>query len=57
MIVLRPYQVETLEKIREAERRGVRRQLVALPTGTGKTVDLLSVNRRSRRPGPGAGAS
>lgn len=35
---LRPYQTEALAAIEEAERRGVRRQLVALPTGTGKTV-------------------
>lgn len=35
---LRPYQREALAAIEEAARRGIRRQLVALPTGTGKTV-------------------
>ena len=35
---LRDYQREAVEAIREAEKRGIRRQLVALPTGTGKTV-------------------
>jgi superfamily II DNA or RNA helicase len=37
-IALRPYQQEALTAIAEAESKGVRRQLVALPTGTGKTV-------------------
>lgn len=35
---LRPYQAECLESIRGAYRSGIRRQLVCLPTGTGKTV-------------------
>ena len=37
-ISLRPYQQEALDAIADAESRGIRRQLVALPTGTGKTV-------------------
>jgi superfamily II DNA or RNA helicase len=37
-IALRPYQDETLAAIDAALGRGVRRQLVVLPTGTGKTV-------------------
>jgi superfamily II DNA or RNA helicase len=35
---LRPYQREALDGIEQAEREGVRRPLVVLPTGTGKTV-------------------
>ena len=47
---LRPYQEEALAAIEEAERRGIRRQLVALPTGTGKTVIFshLIANRGGR---------
>jgi ATP-dependent helicase IRC3 len=37
-IALRPYQVETLEAIAAAEARGIRRQVIHLPTGAGKTV-------------------
>src|SRR5512141_2228993 len=37
-ISLRPYQQEALTAIAEAETKGIRRQLVAWPTGTGKTV-------------------
>lgn len=37
-ISLRPYQQEALAAITEAEAKGLRRQLIALPTGTGKTV-------------------
>lgn len=35
---LRPYQHECLERIRARYRKGARRLLVSLPTGTGKTV-------------------
>lgn len=35
---LRPYQVEALDAIRDGVRRGIRRPLVSLPTGTGKTI-------------------
>jgi superfamily II DNA or RNA helicase len=35
---LRPYQREALEAIGKAEQRGISRPLVALPTGSGKTV-------------------
>jgi len=37
-LALRPYQREALERIREAQARGIRRPLVQMPTGTGKTV-------------------
>lgn len=38
MFALRPYQRQCLEAIEKAYWKGVRRQLVCLPTGTGKTV-------------------
>lgn len=37
-MVLRDYQTECLKSIWDAYKKGVRRQLVCLPTGTGKTV-------------------
>ena len=45
MLTLRPYQTEAIEAVLAAESGGIRRPLVALPTGTGKTVifaDLIS---------------
>lgn len=35
---LRPYQREALDAIRQRYREGIRRPLVSLPTGTGKTI-------------------
>src|SRR5215813_5970292 len=46
---LRDYQNEALTAVTEAERRGIRRPLIALPTGTGKTVVFASLI--ARRPG------
>jgi superfamily II DNA or RNA helicase len=47
---LRPYQEQAIEAVNIAESRGVRRQLVVLPTGSGKTVVLAHlVNRRPGR--------
>lgn len=43
---LRPYQVEAIAAIEEAERRGVRRPLLGLPTGTGKTVIFAALIRK-----------
>jgi ATP-dependent helicase IRC3 len=43
---LRPYQSEAIAAIEEAERRGVRRPLLGLPTGTGKTVIFAALIRR-----------
>lgn len=40
---LRPYQLEALEAIDAAQRRGLRRVLLALPTGAGKTVIFSSL--------------
>jgi ATP-dependent helicase IRC3 len=49
-ISLRPYQQEALAAIAEAESRGIRRQLVSLPTGTGKTVIFAHLlQQRSKR--------
>jgi superfamily II DNA or RNA helicase len=48
-IALRPYQVEALAAIEDAAQRGQRRQLIVLPTGTGKTVIFCELIRR--RPG------
>lgn len=46
---LRPYQRDALEAIRSAEQRGITRQLLALPTGTGKTV--VFAHQAARFPG------
>ena len=40
MLDLRPYQIEALEGIEQAEKEGVRRPLVVHPTGTGKGVEM-----------------
>lgn len=51
---LRPYQEDVLAASAAALERGVRRQAVALPTGTGKTIvfpDLIdaAIAQRGRR--------
>lgn len=38
MIVLRPYQREALEAVLSSEAKGISKQLIVLPTGSGKTV-------------------
>jgi ATP-dependent helicase IRC3 len=43
---LRDYQIEAVEAVQAAAERGVRRPLVALPTGTGKTVVFSELIRR-----------
>jgi superfamily II DNA or RNA helicase len=43
---LRPYQLEAIAAIEEAHRRGVRRPLLGLPTGTGKTVIFADLIRK-----------
>jgi ATP-dependent helicase IRC3 len=43
---LRPYQLEAIAAIEEAENRGVRRPLLGLPTGTGKTVIFAALIRK-----------
>lgn len=48
-LTLRDYQTECLAAIGAAEARGIQRQLVTLPTGTGKTV--IFAHLLQRRPG------
>jgi superfamily II DNA or RNA helicase len=47
-IPLRPYQREALDAIERAAARGLRRVLLALPTGSGKTVVFAHLLRRRR---------
>jgi len=37
-VCLRPYQFEAVERVRDCVRRGARRVLIVLPTGSGKTL-------------------
>ncbi len=46
---LRPYQREAIDAILEARRAGVRRLLVCLPTGAGKTVIFSHLAQLARR--------
>lgn len=48
-LALRPYQLEAVEAVLKAETRGIQRQFIALPTGSGKTVCFAEVIRQ--RPG------
>ncbi len=48
-IVLRPYQRECIEAVLNARRQGVRRMVVCLPTGAGKTVIFSELARLARR--------
>ena len=45
-VTLRDYQLEALTAIEEARQRGINRQLLALPTGTGKTIVFAELIRR-----------
>jgi superfamily II DNA or RNA helicase len=47
---LRPYQREAIDAVLRARRRGVRRMLVSLPTGAGKTVIFAELARLAKRP-------
>jgi len=47
---LRPYQEEALHAVRESYRRGRRRVLVVMPTGTGKTVLFAEISRLAKGP-------
>jgi ATP-dependent helicase IRC3 len=42
MTDLRPYQTDCLQSVKTAYRDGLRRVLVSLPTGTGKTMVFAS---------------
>jgi superfamily II DNA or RNA helicase len=46
---LRPYQRAAIDAVLEARRRGVRRMLVCLPTGAGKTVVFSRLAELARR--------
>ena len=46
MIELRPYQQECIKVIESADKDGTHRQLVALPTGTGKTILFSTAAKR-----------
>ena len=46
MIELRPYQRECISAIESAEDNGTNRQLVSLPTGTGKTILFCTAAKR-----------
>ncbi len=47
--LLRPYQREAVEAVLAARRMGVRRMLVCLPTGAGKTVIFSALAERAKR--------
>lgn len=47
---LRPYQREAIEAVVAARRRGVRRMMICLPTGTGKTVVFSQLASRAQHP-------
>ena len=48
-MTLRPYQTEAIEAVLAARRRGVRRMLVCLPTGAGKTVIFSRLAQLAQR--------
>ncbi len=50
MIALRPYQRDAVAAVLGARREGVRRMVVALPTGAGKTVIFSELAKLARRP-------
>ncbi len=45
---LRPYQLEAVNAVIAARKRGVRRMVLALPTGAGKTIVFSELIRRAR---------
>jgi ATP-dependent helicase IRC3 len=53
MIELRDYQHEAIAAVADRYRQGVRRPLVSLPTGTGKTVIFASLASRAMQRGNG----
>ena len=55
-IDLRPYQRDAFTAIEAAALRGVRRQVVSLPTGAGKTVIFAHLIRGTADPDAHSGA-
>lgn len=47
--ILRPYQTEAIEAVLDARRSGLRRMVVCLPTGAGKTVIFSRLAQLARR--------
>lgn len=47
---LRPYQREAIDAVLQARRQGVRRMVISLPTGAGKTVIFAHLCKLARRP-------
>lgn len=50
MLQLRPYQREAIARVIRARKAGVKRQVVCLPTGAGKTVIFSELARLANRP-------
>lgn len=50
LITLRDYQQGAVDAILSGFRRGLRRELLNLPTGSGKTVVMADIGRRARSP-------
>lgn len=50
-LVLRPYQEDAVEKLRDGIRQGFRRQILVAPTGAGKTVMAMHLVQESQRKG------
>src|SRR6478752_5544520 len=48
-VTLRPYQREAIQSVLAARREGVRRMIVCLPTGAGKTVIFSELARLARK--------
>lgn len=49
LATLRPYQREAIDAVLEARRKGVRRMVITLPTGAGKTVIFAHLARLAKR--------
>ncbi len=49
-VQLRPYQQEAIDAVLTTRRSGVRRMVLALPTGAGKTVIFSELIRRAKHP-------
>ncbi|MEC9399842.1 MAG: DEAD/DEAH box helicase family protein, partial [Myxococcota bacterium] len=49
MFKLRPYQEEAIDEVSAARERGVKRMLISLPTGAGKTVIFSRLAAQAER--------